>query len=283
MKIGLVKLSLRLLETRLDTFDCHQTFQTWTLFQEKENNEKLFLFCFCFRLQAWHQMLQRDIKPDVYIYNLLLRISRDCGIGDPEVASRLLLIPRANDETKKLSAPTKKSRKAKGQRLHQPPDEGSKGQSHPGEMIEVTPLNVTSSDGESVAAEAPLRELTAVSHGSLVYQQQQLPNLLDPSPKVSSAVSLANVANPSDRLALLGGADGILSSMKRCGVTPDVKTLTLLMEGLPMTNWDEERLLEAVDEFKVKVDVDFFNAIIRRRSRRADLEGAKVLGFQIFL
>ncbi|XP_071797738.1 pentatricopeptide repeat-containing protein 1, mitochondrial-like [Asterias amurensis] len=230
-----------------------------------------------YAIEAWYQMLQRDIKPDVYIYNLLLRISRDCGIGDPEVASRLLLKPRANDQTKKLPAPTKKSRKVKGQRLHQPPDEGLKGQSHPGEMIEVSPLNVTSSDGESVAAEAPLRELTAVSHGSLVYQQQQLPNLLDPSPKVSSAVSLANVANPSDRLALLGGADGILSSMKRCGVTPDVKTLTLLMEGLPMTNWDEERLLEVVDEFKVKVDVDFFNAIIRRRSRRADLEGAKAI------
>ena len=225
-------------------------------------------------------MLQRGIKPNIYIYNLLLRISRDCGIGDPEVASRLLLKPRMDNQMKKLPASTKNG---KGQRSYQPPVEESKGQTHPEEMIQVTPLEVKASERQVAPTymESPPHESEDALNRSLVHRQEQLPNLLDLSPDFSRVQSLLNVSTPSDRQALLGGATGILDSMKSHGVIPDVKTLTLLMEGLPMTSWDEDRLLDAIDEYKVKVDVDFFNAVIRRRSRRADLEGAKVCCFSV--
>ncbi|XP_038068403.1 pentatricopeptide repeat-containing protein 1, mitochondrial-like [Patiria miniata] len=229
-----------------------------------------------YAIEAWRQMLQRGIKPDIYTYNLLLRIARDCGIGDPEAATRVLL-KQAEKQSEMLPAPKKKGKTASAQRSAQPKVQRSQDNPMTG-IMEVKPLGVEDEVHQDVVTGATdsISQLGAAEK-TLVPQQEELPNLLDLSPDTSRVHSLANVSTASDRLALLGGASGILASMKNQGVIPDVKSLTLMMESLPMTTQDEERLLEVVDEYKVRVDVDFYNAIIRRRSRRADLEGAKAV------
>uniref|UniRef100_A0A8C6AKT7 Pentatricopeptide repeat domain 1 n=1 Tax=Monodon monoceros TaxID=40151 RepID=A0A8C6AKT7_MONMO len=49
---------------------------------------------FRYALQVWRQMLSLGLRPSRHGYNLLLGAARDCGLGDPEVASAVLLRPR---------------------------------------------------------------------------------------------------------------------------------------------------------------------------------------------
>ncbi len=57
---------------------------------------------------------------------------------------------------------------------------------------------------------------------------------------------------------------------------PDIKTFTLMLEVIP-SNADTERdLINALHAHQVSPDVDFFNALIRKRNLRGDFHGAKV-------
>ncbi|NXY12996.1 PTCD1 protein, partial [Atrichornis clamosus] len=253
-------------------------------------------------LQVWKQMTKLGIKADSHTYNLMLRAARDCGIGDPAVASALLLRPPKNSP-QLLLPPGKWKEKRKNQRK-----KGSESAAvqldveamekqlfqessvQPEEVIQQQNKDVTRAEVEPAAPNSP-----SINHsraGALMRRAQgeveqeqahpsqklpfcNLPNLLDSEMPDAAVVSLGTVATPSHRLALMGDVEGFLNKMTEDNAEPNIKTFTLLAELVEPQSPSESSLLALLDECKVKVDVTFFNTLIRKRSKQGDLEGAK--------
>ncbi|XP_010294757.1 PREDICTED: pentatricopeptide repeat-containing protein 1, mitochondrial, partial [Phaethon lepturus] len=259
---------------------------------------------FRYALQVWKQMTKLGIKANSHSYNLMLRAARDCGIGDPVVASELLLRPTHENSSQLRLAPGRQKEKVKNQRK-----KGS--ESAPAVQLDVEAMEKQLFQESSVQPEEPMRQQNkdvnqaeteaaaldspSVAHsrtGVLVrrgqneMEQEQarlswkqrfcnLPNLLDSRMPDTALVSLGTVATPSDRLALMGDVEGFLNKMKEDNAEPNIKTFTLLAELVEPQSPSESSLLALLDEHKVKVDVTFFNTLIRKKSKQGDLEGAK--------
>ncbi|KFV89666.1 hypothetical protein N327_05480, partial [Fulmarus glacialis] len=257
---------------------------------------------FRYALQVWKQMTKLGIKADSHTYNLMLRAARDCGIGDPVVASDLLLTHENSSQLK--LAPGRQKEKVKNQKK-----KGSESAAavqldveamekqlfhessvQPEELIWQQNKDANRAETEPAALESPSiahsRTGALMRRGQNEMEQEQahlsqklrfcnLPNLLDSRMPDAAVVSLGTVATPSDRLALMGDVEGFLNKMKEDNAEPSIKTFTLLAELVKPQSPSESSLLALLDEHKVKVDVTFFNTLIRKKSKQGDLEGAK--------
>ncbi|KAF1397887.1 Pentatricopeptide repeat-containing protein 1, mitochondrial, partial [Spheniscus humboldti] len=259
---------------------------------------------FRYALQVWKEMTKLGIKADSHIYNLMLRAARDCGIGDPVVASEVLLRPAHDNSSQLRLAPGRQKEKVKNQKK-----KGSESAAavqldveamekqlfwessvRPEEPIQQQNKDVNCAETEPAALDSPSvahgRTGALMRRGQNKTEQEQarlsqklhfcnLPNLLDSRMADAAVVSLGTAATPSDRLALMGDAEGFLNKMKDDNAEPNIKTFTLLAELVGPQSPSESSLLALLDEHKVKVDVTFFNTLIRKKSKQGDLEGAK--------
>lgn len=250
-------------------------------------------------------MTKLGIKADSYSYNLMLRAARDCGIGDPAVASKVLLRPSNENSPQLRLAPGRQ--KVKSQRKKEEeaaptvqldveamekqlflesstqPEELIMQQNKDVNQAEIKPVS-TGLDSPNVShsrSGALMRRGQDETQPEQAYLSQKLhfcnlPNLLDSQITNADVVSLGMVSTPSDRLSLMGDVEGFLNKMKKDNAEPDIKTFTLLAELVEPQSPSESSLLALLDEHKVKVDVTFFNTLIRKKSKCGDLEGAKV-------
>nr|XP_010990492.1 pentatricopeptide repeat-containing protein 1, mitochondrial isoform X2 [Camelus dromedarius] len=240
-------------------------------------------------LQVWRQMLHLGLQPSRHSYNLLLGAARDCGLGDPEVAAAVLLRPRKEMALlQPLAGRQRAKRRARAgadsstwarllvealerQLFWEPSQalEGSPEIQEAGAPSMAQPRVETKAEPDhrvalpSVAPEPPPWGLKA--------------NLLTMGAVPSAVVSFGTVTTPANRLALMGGLEGFLGKMAEHGLRPDIKTLTLLAEVVEPGSPAESSLLSVLDTHQVEADVTFFNTLMRKKSRRGDLEGAKAL------
>ncbi|XP_037670752.1 pentatricopeptide repeat-containing protein 1, mitochondrial-like isoform X2 [Choloepus didactylus] len=238
-------------------------------------------------LQVWRQMLSLGLRPSRHGYNLLLGAARDCGLGDPEVASELFLRPR--EETVLLQPPAGRRRArrrvqasdsvsaklhvdALERQLFLEPSQALEG---PPEPQEARASSQTQSEVETQAEPEHSGAFTPMTLEPPPPRVEV--NLLTLGVVPSAVVSFGAVATPADRLALMGGMEGFLSKMAEHGLQPDIKTLTLLAEVVEPGSPAESSLLTLLDTCPVEVDVTFFNTLMRKRSKWGDLEGAKAL------
>ncbi|NXM71436.1 PTCD1 protein, partial [Serilophus lunatus] len=252
-------------------------------------------------LQVWKQMTKLGIKGDSHTYNLMLRAARDCGIGDPVLASELLLRPPESPPQLQLPAGKQervKNRRKKGsespvvrldveamekqlfQESSVQPKELIQQENQDGNRAEAEPASPNSPSIAPSRTGAVMRR----DHSEMELEQAppsqnlpfcNLPNLLDSGVPDRAVVSLGTVATPSHRLALMGDVEGFLNKMKEDNAEPNIKTFTLLAELVEPQSPSESSLLALLDEHKVKVDVTFFNTLLRKKSKQGDLEGAK--------
>lgn len=276
---------------------------------------------FTYAIEAWRQMIARGLQPDHYCFNLLLRVVRDCDIGDPQIASKILLKPVKVADSNLISAGRNKRGKGRKKRDEKSVMTNETENKKFEEMIKLEPASVIDVNGEAIKTDSDLAQMerdldvewslkgSSVDEAkksinvrkpekwwesstggdfvkstdiSLFNSSQSLqvipsgvPNLLDEKADFSNVESLATIQTTSDRLMLLGGCEGILTQMKNYNVKPDIKTFSLLSELVPMTTEEEEKLMDCADKVNVLLDVDFYNMLIHRRSKRGKLEEAK--------
>uniref|UniRef100_A0A8B9E157 Uncharacterized protein n=1 Tax=Anser cygnoides TaxID=8845 RepID=A0A8B9E157_ANSCY len=223
---------------------------------------------FRYALQVWKQMTKLGIKANSHTYNLMLRAARDCGIGDPVVASQVLLRPADESSPQLRLAPG--TQKVKNQRK-----KGSEGA--PTVQLDVEAMEKQLFQQSLMQPEELIRQQNKdVSQAETKLVAAGLNSSTEALMR-GAVVSLGTVATPSHRLALMGDAEGFLNKMKEDNAEPNIKTFTLLAELVEPQSPSESSLLALLDEHKVKVDVTFFNTLIRKKSKQGDLEGAKSL------
>lgn len=214
-------------------------------------------------------MLRSGIIPNSKNYNLLLRTARDCRIGDPSLATDLLLRPEQNLERKNGSSGFKDiiDIDLLERQLLIQADPGGDSQQDRG-----------SRKDESYSEQDQLIPVTqTVPLTAELADDGAAPNLLDIfEDKRCGVISLGTVGGASDRLALIGGATGLLEKMEAAGLSPDLRTLTLLADMMESGHASLQVLLNVAKKHKVKLDVAFFNSAIRRAARAGDREGATV-------
>ncbi|KAM3915800.1 pentatricopeptide repeat-containing protein 1, mitochondrial-like isoform 1-T2 [Leptodactylus fuscus] len=226
---------------------------------------------FLYTLQVWRQMLHMGVKPDINTYNLLVRATRDCGIGDATKAINLLtqskdLVPLSLDRVKEDHG-----RICSGVKRRMISNKGMEKQ----QLLLDDSSNIRGTGGTTVAL-ASSQELSEMSKAPSVpsLDATNLPNLLDMAINTDNMVSLANVDTPSDKLALIGDLGGILQKMKEDKVCPTIKTFTLLVEVLKPDAKSEKALLNIMDTYGVQPDLTFFNTLILKRSKMMNLKSS---------
>lgn len=190
------------------------------------------------KMQRWHQ------RPDIYSFNLLLRIIRDCGIGDVETTEEVV---------QKICTDSKDPQ----QFLLEQQTVVEESCSTEEELIEV----------KENSPPVPI-EVTEIPDSSM-------PNLIAAKPHLGQLITLNEVVRPEDRLLLVGGMRGLLLEMEANGVTPDLKTFSEMLEVIPPTVTAEKFLLSMVRKNNIRVDTDFLNILIKKRSMRFDYASAK--------
>ncbi|CAI9583172.1 unnamed protein product [Staurois parvus] len=228
---------------------------------------------FRFSLQVWRQMLHLGIKPDIYTYNLILRATRDCGIGKPnEVLNilqnskdlNMLMLSAGTSQEDKITRGTKTKQSDKDLLHAQLP-------LHPDLRGRQSTITDFSSTGRQEDMENTFQVAINPS-----FPASNVPNLLDLHLNTDSVVSLTNVSTPYDRFALIGDLEGFLQKMKEDNVCPSIKTFTLMAEVMKPDLQSEATLFSLMDSFKIKPDLTFFNTLILKRSETMDLKSAMV-------
>ncbi|KAF3813907.1 pentatricopeptide repeat-containing protein 1, mitochondrial isoform X2 [Mirounga leonina] len=244
---------------------------------------------FRYALQVWRQMLSLGLQPSQHGYNLLLGAARDCGLGDPEVASALLLRPREETVTLQPLAREFWAKRRARARL----GDGMSVKLHvealerqlflePSQVLEGLPeprkaRALSKAQPEVETKTEPDRMVALTSLAPEASRWGLEANLLTLGAVPPAVVSFGTVTTPADRLALMGGLEGFLGKMAEHGLRPNIKTLTLLAEVVEPGSPAESSLLTVLDTYQVEADMTFFNTLMRKKSKLGDLEGAKAL------
>ena len=99
--------------------------------------------------------------------------------------------------------------------------------------------------------------------------------LAEKFPNESICLNMSSLTIASNRLALVGGCDGVFRLMDESGVKPSIVTVTTLMQCLPACTDMEKQLMRNAESRGVILDTDFFNVMIKKRASRGDYSAAR--------
>ena len=195
-------------------------------------------------LVIYRRLLNNRLAPRIETFNLLLRATKDCGIGHTEVANDLLVEAMSSKEVRKFK-----------QKLLEEQDDKTVDTPH-------------ETDIQFVTQNSELLQAKPVA--------PQLPNFLSKQPVMDFITGLsASQLNTSlnARLQLFGDIDGFIDVVvNEFKVDIDIKTLSLLLSFANSVE-SEDKILTRMNNLKVKPDIDFFNQLMRQKIARFDHKG----------
>jgi hypothetical protein len=80
-----------------------------------------------------------------------------------------------------------------------------------------------------------------------------------------------------NKLVLFGGVEGLLQKMATDKLTPCIKTFSYLIELVPGSTAVEEAVIKHAKINHIKLDLTFFNILIKKRCARGAKKDAKVI------
>jgi pentatricopeptide repeat domain-containing protein 1 len=214
-------------------------------------------------LVIYRRMLEKRITPDVFTFNLILRATTYCGVGEGKVINDILIESLSSSEVRKLK-----------QRLLEQETK----------LLEQNPTaaeEITNKPPEHKKKDAVVHLVADDEKSKLVLGHPAspltLPNLLAKNPNVNQIVGLNSQLNsPRLRFQLIGDLEGFLHvAVNVHKAKLDIKTFSQMLNCIESTNEIENLLLEEMKKLRIKPDVDFFNQLIRQRVRRNDNASAK--------
>lgn len=192
-----------------------------------------------YALCLWHKMKILKMKPNIFHYNLLLRAIKKTNFGDLKIND--VLIPNSKN-------------------------------------TQIQFMNTGRSD---------LLDSPPILTISLILMLKKYNYFISNNEKSEIDISntnellsknLNNILK-ENRFLLFGGIDKFLKRMKSDDVKPDLKTTTLILDLLPSTIEAEQYYLKYVISNNFKIDITFFNMLIKRRCLRKQYNAAKVSNY----
>lgn len=233
-------------------------------------------------LLLWRKLINKNISPSIYSYNLMLRCIRDCGLGDIQVTQDVInkIIFDSNDSSQKTIVDSDNKNLSSQNQCFDSED------IHKCQDINLSAENSSEFKNSCLSDEnVEIKSISIISQEELLHRNRSKgmeikdlrPNLMARIPHLGSLISLSEIKKPEERLLLVGGFSGFLENMKENQCTPDIKTFTQLLDNIPSTLASEKELVSVMKKLNVQPDIDFYNMLIKKRSMRHDYENAKVL------
>lgn len=231
-------------------------------------------------------MLIKRVQPDLKLYNLMLRVIKDCEISDPKL-TKLLLSPINPAATLKLlkgeksgkteeflhkrdilSLPSTESTDLKGTKLDDtfPKSESCSFNLQLTESPET--LKMTNQEGKNSL------DIVEVSTLNEKVPSVKLPNVLKPNEDFSHIISVSDLSTPCDRFAMVGGMMGYLTDMEKYNVTPNVETFDQMLALISPE--EEQTMLDFMKSKGVKPDIDLLTNLMYKRCKSMKYSTAKV-------
>lgn len=204
------------------------------------------------------------IRPNIQTYNMLYRIIRDCQFGSkqelddqmkhfrfPDAITSQFLRNVLSKQRGLLKANYAKQLKQRDDRLKKnelanlssDPNTPAVHQQEPKQLMCLNFL------GSNVGSIKNQLQIVEIDHESL--------------------------SEPGNRLKLIGGLDFLFGYMYKDQVNPNIKTVSLLTSIIENTANEERKLLNFIEDARIKLDTDFCNMLIRRANGRGEFETAK--------